>query len=645
MSFRQKLYLSYLIVFLVFLVLLFPFATRAVQSIVRKTLKVNTEQVIGLVETAPTLSALLRRLEERQPYLFFRVSLLQPDGRLLYDSHAQTGEAWEDPDLYLKEHPEISEALQRGFGFNEGYSYVLGQRLLYMAMKFDFHGQTLIMRTSFPLRQVREITNDFEIGFLVLGIIVLLLFSLMTSLIAFHLSRPIHNIIYAIRPYQEGRVEQLPTIELGKRSKRPDEFQRLAITLNSLTERIRLQISALRNERNEKGAILESLVEGVIAVDANMEIVDVNRTALDMLGMQREELVGHQLIVIGYQEFHDLLVACQQQNRAKQITAELGGRQQLFVDVIAVPKESKEGAVLILQDKSVYYRVIEMKKDFIANASHELKTPITIMRGFAEALHDNPDIDRELLVEITGKIMRNCERMERLVRNFLRLADIENLPRGNLQRCNLYNLVEACKQMVLSVYADAQITITKETEEEIIILADPDLLELALHNLIDNAAKYSKPPAQVQVTLAFVESDQVKLTVADQGMGIPAEDLGQIFQRFYTVDKAHSRRLGGSGLGLAIVQTIVEKHFGKITVESELGKGTVFTILLPVDMERLALSSSASASRCRMRKRVRAEKSVCSMALRATCIKLVSCIGKAPKSYPYGWACRDSGTI
>lgn len=589
MTFRRKLYLSYFIVFIIFIVFLFLFASRAVDSIVRKTLTVHTAQMIALADDAPTLPALVRRLQEKQPYLFFRVSLIDPEGRMIYDSHAPTDQVWEDPATYLIEHPEIGQALTGGLGYSEGYSYILGQRLAYVAEAFNFHGQTLVMRTSFPLRQIQELTHDFEMGFLFLGVILLVLFSIMTAIIALHLNRPIQAIISAIRPYQEGMIDRIPEIQLGKKMRRSDEFDRLAVTLNSLTRKIENQMDTLRAERNEKEAVLESLVEGVVAVDSNMTITDVNRTALQMLKMSREEMIEHQFIVTGYPEFHDLLVACQKKNEPVTMTTQIGERKPIFLDVVAVPKEIEQGAVLIMQDRSVYYRVIEMKKDFIANASHELKTPVTIVRGFAETLHDHPQMDVEMIQSITQKMIRNCDRMESLVRNFLRLADIENLPRGNLQRCNLLNLVNSCKQTVLSVYSDAQIEVSHIPKEPLLILADPDLLEQAIANLLDNGAKYSKPPASIRVVLDSVPGrEEVKITVSDQGIGIPAEDIDHIFQRFYTVDKARSRQLGGSGLGLSIVQTIIEKHFGSIKAESELGKGTTFTILLPINMEKFS---------------------------------------------------------
>jgi two-component system phosphate regulon sensor histidine kinase PhoR len=169
--------------------------------------------------------------------------------------------------------------------------------------------------------------------------------------------------------------------------------------------------------------------------------------------------------------------------------------------------------------------------------------------------------------------------MTHLIKDLLTLADMENLPASRLVECSLSDIVEMCCSDVLRVYPDALVSISKP-DKEISLIGDPSLLEMAFMNLLDNAAKYSPKPAQILVVLEEID-ESVRLAVSDQGMGIPASDLEHIFERFYTVDKAHSRKLGGSGLGLSIVQTIIEKHGGKITVASELGKGTTFTILLP----------------------------------------------------------------
>ncbi len=586
LSFRQKLFLSYLIAFLVFLALLFPFAAQAVRGVVNSTLSDRTSQVIARVISAANEKALIQQLEATGPTFFFRVSLISPEGIILYDSHTAQPKQPDDPERYLRDHPEITEALDEGVGYNEGFSYALNQQLVYVAKAFEFRGKTYLMRTAFPLRQVNELTEHFEFGFFTLGFVVLLLFGVMTSAIAHHLSRPIQKIINAIKPYQEGTEDHLPEIELGKGTGKGDEFHRLADTLNSLTRKIEANIASLKEERNEKEAVLEALIEGVIAVDRDMKVTYANRMATEMLGMRSEDLLDHPFTVTGHNEFRDLLLGCQQQGEMLAIASELGDTKKIYLDVIAAPRGKDAGAVLVLQDKSIHYRILEMRKDFIANASHELKTPITIIRGFSEALHDNPEMPVETRKEITAKITRNCERMESLVKNLLRLADIENLPRGNLRSTNVYDLIEGCRHMTLSVYDTARIQVVHNAPEDLQIVADPDLLELAITNLLDNAAKYSKAPADVTVTVNLLAAvDMVTIEVADKGIGIPAEDVSRIFDRFYTVDKAHSRRLGGSGLGLSIVRTIVEKHFGKISLESTPGEGTTFTLVLPLKLD------------------------------------------------------------
>lgn len=257
----------------------------------------------------------------------------------------------------------------------------------------------------------------------------------------------------------------------------------------------------------------------------------------------------------------------------------------MFLDVVAAPKKDNAGAILVLQDKTAHYKIFEMRRDFIANASHELKTPITIIRGFAEALHDNPDLPPETQREVTNKIVRNCNRMAALIKDLLTLADIENIPSSRLSTCNLADLSRRCLSMLLEIFPDAQATL-KEKKKNIHFIADMDLLELAIMNLLENAAKYSNRPAQIQLILDETHDDVI-IEVGDKGIGIPSVDQEHIFDRFYTVDKAHSQKMGGSGLGLSIVKTIVEKHFGTISLKSEIGKGSTFTIRMPKEKKKV----------------------------------------------------------
>ncbi len=578
-SFRQKIFVSYLTVFLVFILSMFPFVTRWVHSIVLQAMEARASEIIINIKDAPNNDALIRRLKDQKSLMFFRCSIISHEHKVLYDSHTKRLLGPKFSQDFVVDHPEVEQAFHENLGYHEDYSQILNQKFAYFAKAFDFHGHTYVLRTAFPYQYVKEIVHDFEIGFLGLATLILLLFSFMTWFAIHYLTKPIQRIINAVKPYQEGTQNTLPAIELG-RGNENDDFNKLAFTLNSLSTKIQSHIDSLTKERNEKETILESLGEGVIAVDVHMQITYTNHIATKLINRRVENYIGKNFSVLQQERCNTLLQQCQQEKKPLTDTIEFYHEgKKLYLDIVAAPKKDNAGAVLVLQDKTAHYKIFEMRRDFIANASHELKTPITVIRGFAEALHDNPDLPHQMQCEITNKIVRSCNRMTALIKDLLTLADIENIPTSRLSLCDVYDLSERCQSMLLEAFPNAQVSIDKR-KEEVTLIADIDLLELAIMNLIENAAKYSNSPAQINITLDETPHEVI-IQIADKGIGIPAVDQEHIFDRFYTVDKAHSQKMGGSGLGLSIVKTIVEKHFGTITLESELGKGSTFTIRLP----------------------------------------------------------------
>lgn len=578
-TFRQKIFISYVIVFLIFIGLMFPFAASTVKRIASKAMQDRATELIAKIQSAPNNDALIRRLKEQKPLIFFRVSVITDERKVLYDSHTKRLLGPRFSQEYVVDHPEVMEAFEKGSGYNEDYSELLGQKFSYFAKSFDFHGKTYIIRTAFPYKYVTELTHDFELGIIAVATIVLLLFSTMTWFIINYLTQPITQIINAVTPYAKGQQTALPEIQLDASAS--DEFIKLANTLNSLSAKLQKQINTLTAERNEKEAVLESLVEGVIAIDQNMLITYANQAALKYLKFDKQLLKGHHFKEVQQSKCLSMLYSCQEEKMALTDTLILDQEgPKVYLDIVAAPKRDDKGAILVLQDKTSHYRILEMRKDFVANASHELKTPITIIRGFAETMHDNPDLPKETMMEITEKIVRNCKRMTTLIKDLLTLSDIENIPESRLIDCDMEQIAQNCRDTVLNLHPTAQITLNNRVGDGVHITADPSLMELALINLIENAAKYSQPPAQITVTLEE-QGPWIKISIADKGIGIPPADLEHIFEKFYTVNKAHSQKLGGSGLGLSIVKTIIEKHFGKIFVQSELGQGTTFTMFLP----------------------------------------------------------------
>jgi two-component system, OmpR family, phosphate regulon sensor histidine kinase PhoR len=577
LSFRQKIFLSFVFLFIILTLATFPIVTHIVRSIAQKAMEERANELIDKIQPALNNAALVRRLKDQKSIIFFRVSIISDDGKVLYDSHTKQLMGPRFSQEYITDHPEIVEAFSKGKGYSEDYSELLQQKFSFFAKTFDFHGKNYVIRMAFPFKYFSDLTDDFEIAFLVLTTTMLLLFALLTWFIINHLTSPIQQIINAVAPYQEGKQTTIPEIKLSSTGAK-DSFSKLAMTLNSMSNKIQKHIDSLTSERNEKEAILESLVEGVIAVDDKMMVSYANSTAKKFIG---RDLTGQNFSAAQQPQSYALLKLCQREKQPLTDDITLGkANAKIYLDIVAAPKGDNSGAILVMQDKSPHYKLLEMRKDFIANASHELKTPITIIRGFAEMLHDNPELSRETKEEMTDKIVSNCQRMTRLVHDLLTLSDTENIPLSQLEQCNLRSIIDECANRIHDVFPDAQIKIEQPTEEELLAMIDPSLMELAFMNLLENAAKYSTPPAEIDINLQK-EGDKIRITIADKGMGIPKQDLEHIFERFYTVDKAHSQKMGGSGLGLSIVQNIIHKHFGQISLESEVGQGTTFTIVLP----------------------------------------------------------------
>lgn len=581
-SLRNKFLFTYGILFLAFIVLMHSFATYAVKAVVIESMEDRTSLLLHEIQSqkAADDEELIRYLKDLKPLIFFRVSIINDKKQILYDSHTKRLLGSEFDNEYTVEHQEVLEALKKGTGYHEDYSAILGQEFAYFAKTFEFHHKTYVMRTAFPLTYVDEVSQKFETTFLLFAAASAVLVMLMVWITVGRLTSPINQIITAIKPYQEGKEKMIPEIKLNT-SYNNDEIGRLAGTLNSLSFKIQRQINHLTEEKNEKLSILESLTEGVIAVDANLKVEYANQMALKLLDFGQVDIIGSQITSEKYPVSYNLCIQAIEDQEIKTTSLEhkLEGRK-MFIDLIVIPRTGSLGAIIVLQDKTQAYKLLQMRRDFVANASHELKTPITIIQGFAEALHDNPDLEQKRRNEITQKIVTNCERLTHLIKNLLALSDTENLPATRLSHVDLGELCEEYRLLLLERYPQSTVTIIKN-QDLIELTLDEDLFQVAMINLLENAAKYSNPPADITVTIDQKNNHAI-IIVSDKGIGIPEADLEHIFQKFYTVNKTHSRKMGGSGLGLSIVETIIEKHFGKISVASKLGVGTTFIIEIPL---------------------------------------------------------------
>ncbi len=588
LGFRKKILLSDIILFLVFISLLFPFVERTVGNIVQRSLEERASELISRIQKEPNVEAMKEYLETENVLIFFRITLFDQNGDVIYDTrmpNKSVTSASIDSDLMNR--PEVIEALKYGRGYSDRYSDLFRQTIAYGALSFERDGREYILRIGLPFSVIRELTHDFEIGFLTLGAIILLLYSIMTWAIMHRLSLPIQQIITAIEPYQAGIQEYLPRIEIGREIQEGDEFGKLAHTLNSLNMRIQKQFENLVRQKDETEAILESLGEGVIAVDMEGAVTFANRVAKKMLRVGHDEIVNQKFDEIKAEraplahKCSELIQNVLENTEVVIQTFTIEEASPFYFDLIAAPLAQHSGIILVLQDKTSDYRVLEMGKDFIANASHELRTPITIIRGFAETLNDLPDLPQKTVKEITEKIVRTCYRLDSLVKSLLTLADIENLSIERFHPVDIVALCENCIYMILAAHPNIKIELHKSIEKGP-VLGDSDLLEMAIMNLLQNAVKYSPAPATIDL-IVDMDASTITVSVKDKGIGIPEGDLPHIFDRFYTVDKARSRKFGGTGLGLSIFKTIIQRHNGSLDVASQLGHGTTFRMTLPIE--------------------------------------------------------------
>jgi two-component system, OmpR family, phosphate regulon sensor histidine kinase PhoR len=578
-SFRKKIFAWILFVVIFFSLILFPLVREEIEVTLQDQMRAMTESIVDSLRRAKNIEEMVSILSGETFLGVERISLFNEYGKFIFDSRF--------PNLAKKIalDPEVQTALKEDSTiYQKRYEPTQSSSFMYIAIPFKLLGKNYLLRAAFSLKTVSQIQNQYQKHFILFVGITLFTFSGAIWLIFNHLSAPLYGIIQKIQGYQKG--DRLPRIFLDEKRYKETEFHLLVQTFNSLSDQIQEQIYLLQKERNEKQEILESLGEGVLAIDSEQIILYANDTATKMLGIPKTQLIGRRI-----QEWRDkkenyffskieqLLIQSEQQlPPIADVLITADGMR--YLDLIVAPKKESAGSIVVIQDKTGQYRRVEIEKNFISNASHELRTPITIIRGFAETLRDLPHLSPETLHEMTEKIVQGCSRMESLIKSLLTLSDIEREPSKNFSPQNLVDIAEQCRTTLLSLHPEAFITIWKN-QEEIFLNCNGELMQLAIYNLLDNAFKYSQPPAQITIEIENQEK-QIRLSVRDKGLGIAPIDQIHIFERFYRVDKARSRRMGGAGLGLSIVKTIADLHGGSISLSSTPGEGSSFTLFFPI---------------------------------------------------------------
>jgi len=493
-----------------------------------------------------------------------RITVVDPEGKVLADSDA-------DP-ATMENHryrPEVIEALEGKIGRSRRFSYTVEQNMLYIGLPIESSGRTIgVLRLSYFLKTIDVLLAGLRMTIVRIVLIGALASLLLAFVLSLRIARPIGRLTVGARAMAEGRFET--RVVLGHR----DEFRDLGDAFNAMSKRIQELFSQVSIRTDELDSIVSSLREGLVVADRDGRIVLVNEVFKNMFGEARPEgrFVWEVIRKPRIQDFVGRTLTS-----AEPVTGEIELGEKTYFCTGAAMKEEK-GILLSLSDITAIRRAEQVRRDFVVNASHELRTPLAAIQGAVEALEDGAGEESRAVIEI---LKRQVGRLLNIVEDLLKLSALEdrNVPLETREVD-----VRALAETVLAEFSarlgeKGLLAAVSAPPNLPAVCADPDLLEQALVNLIDNAVKYTDK-GRVDIRLDTV-GGELRIAVSDTGIGIPAEHLERIFERFYVVDKSRSRKSGGTGLGLSIVKHIAERHGGRVSIESAAGRGTTFTLTIP----------------------------------------------------------------
>jgi two-component system, OmpR family, phosphate regulon sensor histidine kinase PhoR len=506
-----------------------------------------------------------------------RVTLVRRDGVVVGDSETPWGDLARVESQARR--PEIQQALDRGEGWAERPGVSGQARTYFVAVTLgrdDSDG--VIVRLSRSLEEVDRAIAD-ERRFVLLGAVVALACALLLSnMVAGRMSVAVSELTEAVRRMSTG------DLSVTTRLAGDDELADLGHELDRLAASLDATLGGLRAERDLQGRILEAMQEGVVVVDREGHIALVNPALRSML-LLGADAVGKLLIeTVRHAQLEELLAAAREEPlEASKLEIELPGLKPRRLLVHAAPLSGDDqGLLFVFVDVTDLRRLESLRRDFVANASHELRTPIAAVRSATETLRSGALDDPRVAARFVDIIERNAQRLQTLLEDMLELSKLESKEfKLKRERVDLGSVVPIVLALFRERAEKKSVRLTADLAQGPgAVEGDPRALEHVLSNLVDNAVKYCPAGTRVLVT-ASAQGDRVHLVVSDTGPGIPAEHISRVFERFYRVDAGRSRELGGTGLGLSIVKHMVEAMRGKVWVESEVGRGSTFTVSLP----------------------------------------------------------------
>jgi len=504
-----------------------------------------------------------------------RVTVITAEGLVLADSQS-------DPQT-MENHsgrPEIRDALAKGDGVSVRHSVTVDRDLQYYAARYSVPGAPpVILRFAMPLRTVDDVVWKFRRRLWLASLLVLLVTGTVSLFVSRSFADRVERLTQFSRRVADGDFRPILADPRG------DALEILATSLNETAARLDLTIRTLKDERNLSAAILGSMVEGVAVVDGTDRLLFSNRAFAEILGLDMAPKIGSTLVEsVRQTELIESVRMVRGGQAAVQSEIVTGTLRQRFFAVTVASVRAREtiGAVIVLHDITDLRKLERVRRDFVANVSHEFKTPLTAIQGFAETLLAGAIDDPQNRIRFLQIILEHSRRLARLTDDLLELSKMD-ADRIDLEvdRLSVSQFVQSCLETTQRAAAEKNLNVSMNLHGALPdIAADRRRLAEVLQNLLDNAVQYTPSGGKIVVS-ASSEGDEVTFTVSDTGIGIPKVDQSRIFERFYRVDVARSREVGGTGLGLSIAKHLVEAHGGHIWVESEVGQGSKFHFTVP----------------------------------------------------------------
>ena len=486
----------------------------------------------------------------------FRITWINNDGAVIYDTDTES----DSMENHL-EREEIKQALETGEGESSRYSVTLMERSFYCAKKLS---DGTVLRLSVAQSTLLTLT----LGMLQPIIIIFILALILSLVFASRLSKKI--------------VQPLNEINLDDPLKNDcyDELAPLLGRIKSQQRQIARQSDELKRKQQEFEAVTNGMTEGIVLLNSKNDILSINPSAMNLLGVDSSPVGDNIISVNRTPELQELLAKSDEGKRSEKILELCGGKYQVDASPI-LSDEKIIGTVLLFLDVTKKEKAEQIRREFTANVSHELKTPLHTISGCAE-LMTNGIAKQEDIPKFASQIYSEAQRMIRLVEDIIKLSHLdegaEDMKRENV---DIYSVASETVDNLIPVAEKSDVDITLEGTSAV-INGIPQLISAIIFNLCDNAIKYNKKGGKVLVSVKS-EDNKAVLTVSDNGIGISEEDSERIFERFYRVDKSHSKEIGGTGLGLSIVKHAARLHNATIDLQSKLNEGTIITVTFPLE--------------------------------------------------------------